>query len=111
MNGLLTPGNGIKGILTDSYHVGRVVIGLGTFIGVFYIYLNHYTGINASSRNDLGIILVVGFFFGVAMLSGGLDGWKKIYKRREKLEKVILKVEYKKKRKELQTLRGIKNKF
>ncbi len=99
MNGILKLG---KEWFTNSYHIGRVLIGLGTLAGDFYIYLNFYL---KSSSTDLGMIIVFAFFFGIAMLSGGLDGWKRIHEQRERVERISLKVEYEKKKKELENIK------
>lgn len=95
-------------IATNSYNVVLVIIGLLFLIGSLYVYLNYY--INFPEKQNLGIILTVTFIVGFFMSINGLSSWRRMHKKREKVEEMKLKVQYEENKKRLKQLKD-KNKY
>jgi len=87
-----------------TYDIFKTVLGLLVLGITLYIYVNYYYSFEG--KENLGIVLTIMLMVGVVLLAQGMDSWRKRDAQIQRVEKMNRKVEYEKKKNELE---GMKN--
>ena len=92
-----------KWLSINSYDVFRVIFGTLILVLDLYIYIKFYY--DFKGKDTLGFVLTIMLVAGIALLTNGMDAWRKRDKHIQQVEKTKRDLELLKNKKKLKSLK------